>query len=163
MKSIWGRWPISLGLLLLCRGLLAESPAPASLEETVRLAQSLDELVDQQPSAADQLIREGKRAKRSPLVVPLRTITPAAAGVLKMKERELRDVLKQKHEKLSRVVYARLLAAKSNVPWLEVLRERKDQDLFTLARQEGVPLQEIHDLLDNLYTELAFAALDAPL
>jgi hypothetical protein len=157
MKTIWVQVPILLGLMLFSRNGTA---AQRSVQETVRLAQSLDELVDQQPSPGDQIFRNGQRLKKVVPPVPLTTITPVAAKILKMNENELRELL-MKQEKLSHIVYARQLATKRNELWKKLLKTEKE--FLVQLEKAGVPLSETYDQLELLHTELAFAALDAPL
>ena len=160
MKTIWVKV-----LILVCTGLLLRgaNANPPSLADTTRLALSLDELVDQQPSRSDAVIRNGRQSKAEVPPVPLSLLTPVASDILKIKESKLRKLLQNDHEKLSRIVYARLLADRNNVAWPEALKSlEKDAELNALQKA-GIPLSDIHEKLDHLYTELAFAALDAPL
>jgi len=159
MKTIWVKVLILLGVGLFLQVVCADQP---TLADTTRLALSLDELVDQQPSVSDALIKNGKRSKALIPPVPLQTITPVAARILKMDENELRNLLIAR-EKLSLIAYARLLAGRTNKPWPEVLKDLKQGDPLEALQKGGVPLADVHKQLDELYTELAFAALDVPL
>jgi len=157
MKTIWVKV-----LILVCATLFVRGNPP-SLNDTTRLALSLDELVDQQPSRSDALIRNGRQSKSDVPPVPLSLLTPVAADILKIDESELRKLLQDNREKLSRIVYARLLADKSNLTWAHALKSLEKESELNALQKAGIPLSDIHDKLDHLYTELAFAALDAPL
>jgi hypothetical protein len=157
MKTIWVKVLILVSATLFVRG------NPPSLNETIRLALSLDELVEQQPSRSDAVIRNGRPSKAEVPPVPLSLLTPVASDILKIDEPELRKLLLENREKLSRIVYARLLADKNNTSWAEGLKLLDKESELNALQKTGIPLSEIHDKLDHLYTELAFAALDAPL
>jgi hypothetical protein len=157
MKTLWVKV-----LILVCATLWVRGNPP-SLIETMRLALSLDELVDQQPSRSDAVIRNGRPLKSEVPPVPLSLLTPVASDILKIDESQLRKLLQDNREKLSRIVYARILSDKNNVNWTEALKSLDKENELNALQNAGIPLSEIHEKLDHLYTELAFAALDAPL
>lgn len=134
-----------------------------TIPETDRLALSLDELAEQQPSSTDAVIRNGKRTKTLAQPVPLEVVTRVSADVLHLDPAQLREVLLKNHEKLSVVVYAQLVGAKSGLPWRDVVKTLDGSDALKKTLEAGVSLKELYERMDHLYTELAFAALDAPL
>jgi hypothetical protein len=160
MKTIWVKVLILVCTTLFLRG---DSANPPSLNETARLALSLDELIDQQPSSSDAVIRNGRQSKAQVPPVPLSLLTPVASDILKIDESKLRKLLAKDREKLSRIVYARLLADQTRIAWAEALKSLEKDDELNALQKAGISLSDIHEKLDHLYTELAFAALDAPL
>ncbi len=159
MKRTW-----VLTLILVVAGSVArvQSANEPSLKETSQLAASLDELVDQKP-VGDQVVRNGKRMKVKVAPVQLKLLTPVASKMLEVDESKLSGMLQENRELLSRIVYARLLAKKTARTWDDVLRTESGRDMLADLQDAHVPLTEIYELLDNLYTELSFAALDSPL
>ncbi len=160
MKSNWVKVLILVAAGLFVRG---ADTNPPSLLDTTRLALSLDELVDQQPSRSDAVFRNGRQSKADVPPVPLSLLTPVASEILKIKESKLRTLLEKDHEKLSRIVYARLLADRNKTDWVDALKSLEKEAELNALQLAGIPLADIHEKLDHLYTELSFAALDAPL
>jgi len=160
MKTIWVKVLIVVCAVLFIREVGANPP---SLNETARLALSLDELVDQQPTRSDAVIRNGRQSKAQVPPVPLSLLLPVAADILKIDDSKLRKLLEKDREKLSRIVYARLLADQTKVAWPEALKSLERDDELNALQKAGISLTDINQKLDHLYTELAFAALDAPL
>jgi hypothetical protein len=160
MKTIWVKVLILVCTVLFFREVSANPP---SLNETARLALSIDQLVNQQPSPSDAVIRNGQQSKDLVPPVPLSLLSPVAADILKIDESKLRKLLLKDHEKLSRIAYARLLADRTKVSWADALKSLEKDDELNVLQKTGISLSDIHEKLDHLYTELAFAALDAPL
>jgi len=150
-------WPNFLTIFVLATVLTRAGDT--NLLETTRLAGSLDELVRQTPPFPTQVLEKGKRTRREGLPVQLERITPVAAKILKVNEPELRELLADDREKLSQVVYACLLAEKRNKSWRGQLVN--GEDLYREVQKE-IPVADLYRVLDHLYVELAFAALDSP-
>jgi hypothetical protein len=91
--------------------------------------------------------------------IELDQIVPMAADMLKIDRTDLREFLKEDRHTLSPIVYARLLGAKRDKPWKPLLIN--GEDLLMALQKEGVSIAQIHQILDNLYTELAFASIDS--
>lgn len=132
--------------------------AEPSVADTTSLADSLDELVQQRPRFRPE--RYGKGLLYAGAPVDLDRIVPITADMLKIDKADLRELLEQDRHLLSRIVYARLLGAKRGKPWKPLLIN--GEDLFEALQKEGVALSEVRQVLENLYTELAFASLDSP-
>lgn len=160
MRKIWVK---VLSLAAISMAIHSRAVEHPTVPETERLALSLDELADQQPSKTDAVIHNGKRSKNLPLPVPLDVITRVSADVLHLDPNQLQQVLGQNHEKLSVVVYAQALAEKTRQSWRDAIKALEGSDALKKTTDAGVPLKEVYERMDHLYTELAFAALDAPL
>ena len=144
-------------LVAICSAVLLYGTEP-NVIETWRLANSLDELVRQRSPA--QVVESPGRWKRGATPVPLKRVVPLAADMLKIERAELAELLREDREKLSEIVYARVLGEKQQKPWRSLLIN--GQDLFAELQKENVPLAAVHSILENLYTELSFASLDGP-
>jgi hypothetical protein len=146
-------------LVLCCLGGACLQAAEPSVLETTRVAESLDELVQQRPRFRPERYEKGQRLYVGG-PVELDQIVPIAADMLKIDRTDLREFLKEDRHALSHIVYARLLGARRDKPWKPLLIN--GEDLFLALQKEGVSLAQIHEILDNLYTELAFASMDSP-
>ena len=133
--------------------------AEPSVIETTRLADSLDELVQQRPPFRPEKFGKGVLLYAA-APVELESIVPIAADMLKIDKADLREFLKEDRHTLSHIVYARLLGAKRSKPWKPLLID--GEDLFLALQEEGVRIAEIHQVLQNLHTELSFVSLDSP-
>ena len=147
-------------LLLLCfLGTFWLQAAAPTVPDTIRLADSLDELVQQRPRFRPEKYGKGVRLYAA-APVELERILPVAAEMLKIDKADLREFLKEDRHTLSHIVYARLLGAKRSKPWKPLLID--GEDLFLALQEEGVRIAEIHQVLQNLHTELSFVSLDSP-
>jgi hypothetical protein len=148
-------------LVLFC---FLESSCLQAGEPTVtnvtRLADSLDQLVQQRPTFRPEKYGKGALLYAA-APVELDRILPIAAEMLKIDKADLREFLEEDRHALSRILYARLLGTKRNEPWKPLLID--GEDLFLALQKEGVSLPQIHQVLENLYTELSFVSLDSPL
>jgi len=146
-------------LLLFFLSISCLRAAEPSIVETTRLADSLDDLVQQRPPFRPEKFGKGVLLYAA-APVELERIVPIAADMLKIDKADLREFLKEDRHTLSHIVYARLLGAKRNKPWKPLLIN--GEDLFVALQKEGVSIAEIHQVLENLHTEIAFASLDSP-
>lgn len=133
--------------------------AEPTVSETTRLAKDLDELVRQRGQFHSEFFKNGRPLYVSE-PVELERILPIAAEMLKVEKADLRELLEEDRQALSRIVYARLLGAKRNKGWKPLLIN--GEDLFAALQKEGVSVGQIHQVIENLYVELAFASLDSP-
>jgi hypothetical protein len=133
--------------------------AEPSVTETTRLADSLDELVQQRPPFRPEKYGKGALLYAA-APMDLEQIVSIAADMLKIDKADLREFLEADRHALSHIVYARLLGAKRGKPWKPLLID--GEDLFLALQKEGVTVAEIYQVLENLHTELAFASLDSP-
>ena len=146
--------------LFLCLfGVACLRAAEPTALDTTGLAESLDELVQQRPPfRPERYVRGARLYAGAP--VELERIVPIAADMLKIDRADLREFLEEDQHPLSRIVYARLLGAKRSKPWKPLLIN--GEDLFLALQKEGVSISDIHQVLENLYIELAFISLDSP-
>src|SRR6476646_3695813 len=111
----------SAKFLLFCfLGTACLQAAEPSVLETTRLADSLDELVQQRPPFRPELYGKGALLYAG-APMELDRILPIAADMLKIDKADLREFLKEDRHTLSHIVYARLLGAKRNRPWKPLL------------------------------------------
>ena len=151
-------------VLALTATIVVSSAAPAQVVEINRLALSLDELVSQKAPVSSEIILNGKKVKRNIAPVELDRIVPIASRALQIEEPQIRELLKEDREKLSRIVYARLISTKNDASWSGLLRENGPSvNLLERAQAAGLPLTEIQAKFESLYHQLSFAALDSPL
>jgi hypothetical protein len=153
------------GMAFICAGLLAaEEPKGGEDHQTAVLqstAAELDHLVSQNKSVEVEIVKPGfKPVRKSAEPVSLQRIAPVVAKRLKMNERQVADLLTGDQEKLSDLVFARLLEQTSGKSWKHLLTQHESADLIRMAKEQRITAKA-KKVLDELYTELSFVALDA--
>lgn len=138
--------------------------ASPQVTEIQRVALSLDELISQKPRAETvEIIQNGKKKKKTVLPVDLSLVLPPVARKLDIPEDQIRELLRDDREKLSRIVYARLISRKTNEPWKQILKNSKNADLLARTQEIGLTLANVEQTMETVYNEVSFAALDSPL
>lgn len=129
-------------------------------DEIKTLCDSVDKLV-RQKDARTVVLDEHGQAK----VLLARAATPSQfanglAEVLVLPKPRLEKLLKR-HHAISGITLARIVAARRNVPFEKVYRERSTEHWLKELQGDNIPLEEVRASLEKLYTEAAVISLDA--
>lgn len=156
------------GLTFLCSvavaAMVGTFQVPAAEESAAVLkstAFQLDDLVSQKKVAYKEIIRPGYGSQR--VAVPpisLDKIAPKIATRLRLPEKEVLNLLKDDRQKLSGVVLARALEPSVGKKWQDLLAQHDEDQLLRLAEERQLTAS-VKNTMDELYTEVSFAALDA--
>jgi hypothetical protein len=124
-------------------------------------AKALDNLVAQKKVVYREIVKPGfKPVRQAVPPLDLKKISPVIASKLKVDAAEVQRLLSNDREKLSELVMARGLEAPTGKSWRELLATYEQHELVGMVEKHQVRAQ-VETKMDDLYTELSFAALDS--
>ena len=142
---------------ILCGPSWAGDKEMAELKTTAR---QLDRLVSQTNVVFKETTKPGfEPVKARVPPIPLERIARSAAPHLKLSESEIARLLAGDQTKLSELALARVIEEAGGEPWRNLLKEKNAERLYRLI-EERMLLEKVTSILDELYIEMSFAALD---
>ena len=121
-------------------------------------ARSLDELVSAKQTEI-VVFSNGRTQKQKAPSFDLKRATPILAEMLQIEQPVLHRTLQRGSAKLSSIAYARVLEAKTGESWQKWAR-KSEKELLRQMQRESIPMEAVHSVLKNIYTEMAFLSLD---
>lgn len=142
-------------------GSLTLSAAEKELEVLKSTAKELDNLVSQKNVAYKEVVRPNfPTTKYKVPPVSLNQVAPAVSNRLKLNQSQVIELLTDDQTKLSDLVMARLLQESGGKAWNQLLSEKNSDELLLLVEERQLTTR-VKSMLDELYTEVSFAVLDA--
>ena len=137
---------------------LATGSEQDKLKALQTTARSLDELVSQEQSEI-VVFSQGRSFTQKGPSFDLKRATPILSRMLKIERPLLHQTLQRGSPTLSKIAYARVLQEKTGQPWQQWAKKSEKQLLREMQRQ-SIPIEAVHSVLKNVYTEMAFLSLD---
>jgi hypothetical protein len=150
------------GMILASTLTLGMAAPETSGSEIKSTAQSLDELISQQPKTGF-VTHKGHRQERIFKPADPAAFYPALSVMLQMDQGEVKSALRKTNYKLSDLIFARLIAAKTETPVEQTLKSQSTEAWLRQLQERQVPIESAQSVFNNIYVELAFLALDAKL